>query len=89
MEYPTIGVGPDILDRAQIQLALVGAVLGDVGEPQRVRRLGGELPLDPVVVHGRAGLAPQALLLGERRVDLLLAAQPADPVLTRSVAQAA
>lgn len=30
-------VGPDVLDRAQVELALGGVVLGDVGQPQPVR----------------------------------------------------
>ena len=30
-------VGEDVLDRAEVELALAGAVLGDVGQPQPVR----------------------------------------------------
>ncbi len=42
-----------VLDRAQVDLALVGSVLGDVRQPQRVRRAGGEVAVDQVVVRGR------------------------------------
>jgi hypothetical protein len=43
--------GVDVLDRAQIQLALAGRVLGDVREPQPVRPVRGEVP-PQVVVDG-------------------------------------
>jgi hypothetical protein len=59
-------VGVDVLDRAEVELALAGAVLGDVGQPQLVRSTGGEVALDQVVVDRRAGLlALPALLLAE------------------------
>ncbi len=48
--------GVHVLDRAQIQRALAGGLLGDVREPQPVRPVGGEVAPDPVVVHRRAGL---------------------------------
>jgi hypothetical protein len=35
-------VGVDVLDRAEVELAFTGAVLGDVGQPQLVRATGGE-----------------------------------------------
>src|SRR3954469_821638 len=74
--------GVDVFDCAEIELALGGVVLGDVGQPGLVGRGGGELPIDQVVVHRRAGLAVQASLLGEDRPDALLRAQPGDAVLT-------
>ena len=54
-------VGEHVLDRAQVDLALAGAVLGDVGQPQRVGALGAELPVDQVVVDGRAGFLVASL----------------------------
>ena len=61
-------VGPHVLDRALVQLALIGPVLGDVGQPQLVRPGRGEVPLDQVVVGRRAGLLPVlAALLPEHR----------------------
>lgn len=36
-------VGEHVLDRAEVQLALRGLMLGDVSEPELIRSLGGEL----------------------------------------------
>lgn len=44
-------VGADVLDRAEVEPALTGPVLGDVGQPQSVRGVCGEVALDPVVVE--------------------------------------
>jgi hypothetical protein len=74
--------GEDVLDRAEVELALGRGVFGDAGQPQRVRRGRGEHAVDEVVVHRRTGPAGQALLLGKDRPDPLLRAQPGDPVLT-------
>lgn len=54
-------------DRAAVDPAVRRAMLGDVGEPDPVRRVGAELPLDQVVMGGRV-----------RAVALLAAV--ADPV---------
>lgn len=43
----------DVVDRAQVELALAGRVFGDVGQPQLVRGVGGEPAVDQVV-RGRA-----------------------------------
>ena len=80
-------VGVAVLDRAEVKLALVGAVFGDVGQPLHVRRSGGEVAaaagdLEQVVVHRRAGLAVQAAFLRVQRPDPLRRAQPLDPVLS-------
>ncbi len=40
-----------VLDRAEVELPLRGPVLGDVGQPQLVRAIGGEVALHEVVVH--------------------------------------
>jgi hypothetical protein len=53
-------VRPSILDRTQVELALGGAVFGDVGQPQVVRALGGEVAFHEVVVHRRPNLAALA-----------------------------
>ncbi len=73
-------VAEQVLDRAAVELALGGGVLGDVGQPQLVGSGGGELALDQVVVHRRAGPAGQAALAGVHRPHPLRAAQPVDPV---------
>lgn len=44
-----------VLDRHHIQLAFVGPVFGDVADPHDVRRVGGEVPSDEVVVGRGAG----------------------------------
>ena len=58
--------GEDVLHRAQVQLAFAGAVLGDVGEPDGVRRWCGEVPLDQVVMDRCTGLLPVASPLGAK-----------------------
>ena len=75
-------VGADVFDRAEVELALAGGVLGDVGQPQPFGAVGGEVPLDEVVVHRRAGLAVQARA-SWRGTDQIrcCCAQPCDPVL--------
>ena len=60
---------------------LTGAVLGDVGQPDLVGGLSGELAVDAVVVDRGSGFPVQSSLLGEDRPDVFLRAQPGDPVL--------
>jgi len=80
-------VGVDVLDRAQIELALGGGVLGDVGQPQLVRLGGGEVPFDPVVVDRRAGpFAVLAAFHPERGPPVLVAADPPHRPVTTAVA---
>ena len=69
-------VGVHVLDRAQVELALTGLVFGDVGQPQLVWRLGGEVALDQVVVDRRTGLAVLAALLAERAPPAVAGADP-------------
>lgn len=51
-----------VLDGAEIEGALVGAVLGDVGEPQLVRSSSSEVAAHEVVMGWRAGLGGLAAL---------------------------
>ena len=70
-------VAKDVFDRAAVELALVGPVLGDVSEPQHVRRVGGEVPAHKIVMRWCAGLGslPRAGLT-EARPPLVVSAQP-------------
>jgi hypothetical protein len=66
-------VREQVLDGAAVELALDGRVLAEVADPGRVGPVGGEVPLEEVVVHRRArrlGAATPALLRG--RPDALL-----------------
>jgi hypothetical protein len=56
-------------------------MLGDVGQPGAIRPASAERAADEVVVDRRPGLAGKAAALAEGRPDLLLGAQPRDPVL--------
>ena len=81
-------VGEDVLHDTAVELSLPGAVLGDVGEPQLVRGIGGEVPFDEVVVDRRSGAATQAPFLRVSRPKSLLGAQAPHPVLRGPVPQA-
>ena len=61
--------------------AMGGPVLGDVGQPELVWSIGGEVPLDKIVMDRRAGLAVEPPLLRVRREDPLGRAKPPDPTL--------
>jgi hypothetical protein len=83
-------VPEQVLDRAAVELALDGRVLGDVGDPDQVRGCGAELALEQVVVHrdpGPGGLAAPPLP-GGGRPQPLLRAQPPDPTLAHLLAGA-
>jgi len=56
--------GPHVQDRAAVDLPLTGGVLGDVGAPQPVRAVGGELALHQIVVHGCRRRGPAGLPRG-------------------------
>ncbi|SDP63285.1 hypothetical protein SAMN04487914_1225 [Arthrobacter sp. ok909] len=56
-------VGIDVFDGAQVELALIGPVLGDVRQPQLIGRCRGEVPFDVVIVQRRAGFAGQAAFI--------------------------
>ncbi|GAA2436013.1 hypothetical protein GCM10009856_53750 [Mycolicibacterium llatzerense] len=58
-------VGVDILDGAQVELAFIGAVFGDVGQPDLVGDLGAELPLHEIVVDWWLGAAVQFTFLAK------------------------
>lgn len=51
------------LDGAEVELALIGAVFGDVGQPQLVGPVCGELTVDEVVVNRWAGFLGEAWFL--------------------------
>jgi hypothetical protein len=70
-------VGEHGFDRANTELALTGAVLGEVREPQLVRSISAELSLHEVGMHGRTVLARLPAFLRSCRRDVaLLRAQP-------------
>ncbi len=71
----------DIFDGAEVKLAFIGAVFGDVGQPDLVGGLGAELTLHEVVVDRWPRSTVQSSLLGEDRPDALLGTQPCDTVL--------
>lgn len=69
--------GVHVLDRAEVERALAGGVLGEVCQPEPVRRGRGELALDTVIVHGRVWLAPAFAASGpDRAMPSVLPAQP-------------
>ena len=41
-----------VLDRTQIQFSLTSSVFGDIGQPQLVWSIIGELAFDEVIMHG-------------------------------------
>ena len=49
-------IAEHVLDRAHVQLALTGVMLGDIGQPQLVDCLSCEATFDEVITHRRAGL---------------------------------
>lgn len=66
----------DVLDRIEIQLPFPGGVFGDVGEPQAVRAICGEVTADHVVVYRRTGLLGPAASFPEHAPPAVV---PADP----------
>lgn len=69
--------GVEILGRTEVELALSGGVLGDVGQPQPVGLLGREVPADVAIMHGWSWTGPVLAALGpERGVPLVLVAEP-------------
>lgn len=78
-------VGVHVFDGAEVELAFIGAVLGDVGQPDLVGGLGAELTLHEVVMNRWPGSTVQSTLLGEDRPDPFLGAQPCDTVLAGSI----
>ena len=81
-------VRADVLDHAGVELPLVRCVLGDVGQPDSVRRRSGELPPHQVVVDCRSGAFARVLTapLRGRRPGPVFRAEPPDPSLTHRVA---
>lgn len=69
--------GEHVFDGAEVELALVGPVLGDVGQPEFVDVVCGEVALHEVVVDRRSGALPVlAALLPEHGPPLVVAADP-------------
>lgn len=68
-------VGEDVLDRTQVQLALTGAMLGDIADSQLIWRTCAEVALDDIV-HRWPNLAVLAALLSEHAPPLVLGADP-------------
>src|SRR5699024_2132998 len=80
--------GEHVLDRAEVELALVGPVLGDIRQPQLIDVIRGEVPLDQVIVHGRSRALPIfAALLPEHRRPLVVTADPPCGLLTHHLAR--
>ena len=75
--------GIDVLDRAQLELPLGSGVLRDVGQPELVWRLGGEVPLHQVIVDRWSRLPVQTTFLRKHRPDAVVPAQTLHPVLSR------
>ena len=75
---------------AQYSLALRGRVLGDVGDPQPVRGVDGELPVDQVELGcgGRVADGAAAASAPVEALDAGLAHQPGDPLAVDRQAQA-
>lgn len=79
-----------VFDRAQVELALVGPVLGDVGQPELVDVTCGEVPLDEIVVHARAWAFPVlTALLPEHGPPLVISADPPRGFLAHHFARGA
>ncbi len=51
---PHDSVAEHVLNRTQIQLSFARVVLGNIGQPQLVGLVSGEVPLHQVVMHRRA-----------------------------------
>ena len=92
--HPFIGgvaddaIGVEVLDRANVELAGIRVVLGDVSQPHLVGTSGREVTLRQVVVNGRSGAFGATDALGERAEDLLLGADPPHTSFARDEAGA-
>ena len=76
-----------VLDRAEIELSLISSVFRDVGEPQLVEIIRGEVSLHEVFANGRAGaLAVPPSFLPEDRPPLVVSADPPRGPLTHCLA---
>ncbi len=91
--HPSVdGVADDpvreqVLDGAPVELALGDAVLGDVGEPDLVRDLRGEVSTDQVITGWGAGLGGLAILgFGEVGPPAVVPTDPPHRAVTHIVA---
>lgn len=78
----------DVLDQADVELALLSRMLGDVGDPQLVGVTCREVPLEEVIVDRWARAAVEATLSRMVQPDPLVGAEPPDAVLRGLQAQA-
>jgi hypothetical protein len=70
-------VREQVFDRTDVELALAGAVFSNVGQPQLIWRVGGEITADQIVMDGWADLAVlAALALAERAPPTIGRADP-------------
>lgn len=69
---PDDAVGEHVFDRAEVELALTGAMLSDIAKPQPIWRIRSEIPLDKIIVNRRPDLAVLAALLPEHTPQTLL-----------------
>jgi hypothetical protein len=70
-------VGEHVFDRTDVELALAGPVFSNVGQPQLIWRIGGEIPADQIVMDRWADLAIlAALALAERTPPTVVRADP-------------
>src|SRR6185295_19020699 len=63
-------------DRAEVELAFAGAMLGDIAVPQLIWRIGGEVTLDQIIVDRWPDLAILAALLPECAPPAVLGTDP-------------
>jgi hypothetical protein len=78
----------DVLDGDEVEPALPGPEVGDVGDPESVRAVGSERPVDEVLTrpdawHPNRGAAP---LAGDQAAQASLAHQSLDPLTPDSLA---
>src|SRR5438552_1159945 len=78
--------GECVHDRGAVQLAPGRGVPGDVGQPQHVRRVGGELPLDQVFLSGGVHRVLPALAPVDA-LDAVLAHEPPGPLAVHRQAE--
>lgn len=79
-------VGERILDRTQVELALTSTMLSNISEPQLIWRISDEVPLDQIVMSGRARPAVLAALHAEHAPQSIVRADPPGSALGHRLA---